>query len=82
MSGAGPPRGGFKIASFVQSAKSGSLLRTNSSGAVSEIGSPENFKHHLHVDTDLTWSGEYSFQILSKLGVGYVISNLYDLFIK
>jgi hypothetical protein len=68
------PRGGFKIASFVQSAKSASSLlgaRPNP-GTVSEIGSPENFKHHLHVDTDFTWSGNW------ELGMYLIVPILRD----
>ena len=36
------------------------------------ISTPVDVKHHLHVDLDFNWTGEYAFQFDKKLGVGYV----------
>jgi hypothetical protein len=47
-----------------------SLLGEISDGG-NAVGMPMNIKHKVHVDEDLSWTGD-AFELQDKLGTGYI----------
>lgn len=53
--------------------KSFIVVRSRKGTSSSGIGTPENVRHHLHVDRNFNWTGEdpaTAFQLQKKVGVG------------